>query len=94
MENVNTRKEELTIKILAISPEARELEHLLAYIPEIMSNNTQLQPLWERWENENDHSLPPQRFFTHTEIRILKAFFEYLSYASDRFISSLHGDLK
>lgn len=91
LNNAQTRKIELARDLVNISSEASEIQHLVERIPEIMCANDQLRPLWERWEKEGKDAKSPHKFFCRQEIRILKAFIEYLSYASDRFISHIHG---
>lgn len=85
-----TRRQELAKDLVNISSEAAEIQHLVERIPEIMCANDQLQPLWERWEKKGKNAKSPHKLFSRQEICILKAFFEYLSYASDRFISQIH----
>ena len=85
-----TRKFKLARDLINISSEASEIQHLVKDIPQIMCANDQLRPLWERWEKTGKDAQSPHKFFCRQEIRILKAFIEYLSYANDHFISQIH----
>ena len=90
LNETQTRRFELARDLVNISSEAAEIQHLVEHIPEIMCANDQLRPLWERWEKEGMDAKSPHKLFYRQEIRILKAFLEYLSYASDHFISQIH----
>lgn len=95
MEQINNfqkQKIELARKLINISPERAEIEHLVERIPEIMCANDQLRPLWKHWEKEGKTVKSPYKIFARQEILILKAFLEYISYASDHFISQIHGE--
>ncbi|MBD2504917.1 hypothetical protein [Anabaena azotica] len=90
LNETQTRRLKLARNLVNISKEAAEIQHLVERIPEIMCTNDQLRPLWERWEKAGMDAKSPYKSFSRQEIAILKAFLEYISYASDRFISQIH----
>jgi hypothetical protein len=82
------RHEWLAKRLCQVSPYASELEPLIGVIPEIMERNDQLKPLWTAWRENATPDLPPRRYFAPSQLKLLRAFFEYLYFASDAFARS------
>lgn len=78
----------LARRLCQVSPYARRIELLIGRIPEIMERNDQLRPLWTAWRQNATPELRPQQYFKRHEIKVLRAFMEYLYFASDAFARS------
>jgi len=78
----------LAKRLCQVSPYASRIEPLIALIPEIMERNDQLRPLWTAWRQNATPDLKPRQYFTRREIKVLRAFLEYLYFASDAFARS------
>ncbi len=80
--------ESLAKRLCRVSPYAARIEPLIGTIPEIMERNDQLRPLWTAWKQNATPDLTPRRYFSRSEIKVLRDFLEYLYFASDAFARS------
>jgi len=82
----------LAKRLCQVSPYADRIESFIGLIPEIMERNDQLRPLWTAWQQNATPELTPGQYFTRGEIKLLRAFVEYLYFASDAFARSARRD--
>jgi hypothetical protein len=85
-------RDSLARRLCQVSPYAGRIEPLIGLIPEIMERNDQLRPLWTAWQQNATPELTPGQYFTRGEIKLLRAFVEYLYFASDAFARSARRD--
>ena len=77
--------ESLARRLCQVSPYANRIESLIGRIPDIMEWNDQLRPLWTAWRQNATPDMTPRQYFAPDEIKVLRAFVEYLYFASDAF---------
>ena len=81
-------QDSLAQRLCRVSPYAGRIEPLIDRIPDLMERNDQLRPLWQAWQQNATPDLTPRRYFTRSEIKVLRDFLKYLYFASDAFARS------
>jgi len=89
---IRNTQDSLVKRLCTVSPYASRVEPIIGLIPEIMKRNDQLRPLWTAWQQNATPELTPGQYFTRGEIKLLRAFVEYLYFASDAFARSARRD--